>query len=669
MLGIGIDTGGTYTDAVVYDMDNKKILCSGKSPTTKAQLEIGISGALDQLDPQLVAKAEMISLSTTLATNACLEDKGSRARLLMIGMNPECMANVDDVYASYGFQDLDQLCFVEGRPENMFSDPKEPDWEQIASLAVNDWKDCAAVGVCQIYPQADGGKLEIKTRKVLRKSRADLSITTAYDMFDEVDPLKRGAGTLLNARLVPLIKEFLIAVKNVMQERKINARVAIVRSDGSLMTEQMAREYPVETLLCGPAASVVGGSVLTGEADAIIVDMGGTTTDVALIRGSKPVTAKNGIAIGKWRTTVQGLYIDTFLLGGDSAVRYNEHGLYLDGRRVIPLSMLQKEHPGIVDKLKKLADSKCTHSRMLHEFYVLQKDISGVGGYTDFEYAVCDMLKKCGPMTIRELPEALGTEIYYMNTERLEAEGVLMRSGLTPTDMMVIKGDFAICDPKAARHALRYLKYNTGISEDQIPDRVYTMVEKKMYCNLVRILLDQKFPKQGRILSQEAVEKLIEWNYEEAVKGEVNEWISQSFRTDLPIVGVGAPIHIFLPRVAELLGTRPLIQDNAPVANALGAIASQIITKVNVKVKAIYEGIDLRGYRVFDEDEMHMFESYEDALALAKKLAEQKVYAKARKQGASENPRIEFSEESALVANSIYETNVIAIATDEYQMG
>ena len=80
MIGIGIDTGGTFTDAVVYDMEQQKILCSGKTLTTKAHLEDCIAAALDLLDPVYVKQAELLALSTTLATNACLEDKGSRRK-------------------------------------------------------------------------------------------------------------------------------------------------------------------------------------------------------------------------------------------------------------------------------------------------------------------------------------------------------------------------------------------------------------------------------------------------------------------------------------------------------------------------------------------------------------------------------------------------------------
>ena len=91
MLTIGIDTGGTCTDAVIIDTATKQILGAGKALTTKENLEIGIANALDTLPQDLVRQAESLSLSTTLATNAAVENKGCRAKLLLIGFDPSIM--------------------------------------------------------------------------------------------------------------------------------------------------------------------------------------------------------------------------------------------------------------------------------------------------------------------------------------------------------------------------------------------------------------------------------------------------------------------------------------------------------------------------------------------------------------------------------------------------
>ena len=90
-LGIGIDTGGTYTDAVVYDFDAERVLGSAKALTTKEDLSLGIGRALDALDPALTRNASLVSLSTTLATNACVEGKGGRAKLLFLGVGRETL--------------------------------------------------------------------------------------------------------------------------------------------------------------------------------------------------------------------------------------------------------------------------------------------------------------------------------------------------------------------------------------------------------------------------------------------------------------------------------------------------------------------------------------------------------------------------------------------------
>ncbi|MDY3918900.1 MAG: hydantoinase/oxoprolinase family protein [Candidatus Limivivens sp.] len=668
MIGIGIDTGGTYTDAVVYDLETREVLCAGKALTTKSQLEIGIAAALDTLDPEAVGKAELLSLSTTLATNACVEDKGSRAKLLLIGVDEESRERLKDVYASYGFQDLSQLVFLDGRPEKIYANPREPDWEELKRRIPEEFAECSAAGVVQIYPRANGGRFEKQARKLLEEELG-IPVTIAYEMFDEADVLKRGAGTLLNARLIPLIDEFLQAVKNVCRERKLELPITIVRSDGSMMSETLARECPVETLLSGPAASAVGGSVLAGEADAMIVDMGGTTTDIALVRKNCPVMADTGIYVGKWKTMVKGMDVDTFVLGGDCALRFQEGRLFLDNRRVIPLSLLASEHPEVTGKLRRLAGKRRTHTRMLHEFYVLQKDISGDSRYTEEERKLCKALLE-GPLMAEELAGKLGTEIYFLATDRLEEEGVLMKSGLTPTDLMVVKGDFPIYAPDAALAAMEFLALNTEISPEELPDRGYDLVEKKLYCNIVRVLLRQKYPKKFRELGEKGIAEFIEWSYEDAKNGGEGEWMAASVAAKLPIVGVGAPIHIFLPRVAKLLGTRAVIRQNAPVANALGAIAGQVVTRISVHVKAEYKGALLAGYSVLEDTRTRMFETYDEAEQFAVETGKKQALARAGRQGAS-SPELQVQikkiRNDAAGASIFFESNVEVTAAGSFQ--
>ena len=366
MIGIGIDTGGTCTDAVIYDLGTHEILGSSKALTTKSHLETGIENALNGLDPGLLEKAEILALSTTLATNACVENKGSRAKLLLLGFDEPMMLRLKDIYASYGFVDMSRFIIMEAKAENLFPDAFDPDWDTLKAKAKEYFADCDSVGIVQKHPRANGGRFELTARELL-KEELDHPITIAYDISSEIDILKTCAGTMLNARLIPLISEFMEAVHHVMEKKNMHMPLSIVRSDGTLMSEKMARTYPVETLLCGPADSVVGGSTLSAAGSSIIVDMGGTTTDIAIVRNQEPVMAKEGIKIGQWNTMVKGLYVDTFGLGGDSAVRFDGAGnLFLDTVRVIPVSVLASQYSSVLPKLEQLQRRVQVHSRWIH---------------------------------------------------------------------------------------------------------------------------------------------------------------------------------------------------------------------------------------------------------------------------------------------------------------
>ena len=560
-------------------------------------------------------------------------------------------------------------------------------------------------------------------------------------MFHDVDVLRRGAGTLLNARLIPIITDFLDAVRKALAERNLKMPIAIVAGNGNQMAEAVACERPVETLLSGPAASAVGGSVISGEPDGILVDMGGTTTDIALIREGEPVLADQGISIGQWRTTVKGLYVDTTLLGGDSEVLFENGRILLGKERVIPLSALVQMFPAqkeqIIHRLQALAESGKKHTRMLHEFLVLQNNILADPDlrdrYTPEEIRICEVLRN-GPLILEDFAEAAGESVYKPGTERLEAEGVIMRSGLTPTDMMVLKGDIDLYgedSARAVREAVRFLIQNTdpeyyrmsghgktaypvrdhgadagdekksaetgklvetgpeeaadvrktaetGKSaetrpEEAVADEVYRLVEKKMYRRIVEILMAQQHPGQRRYLEQDGVKRLIDWSFEEARKGDAEDWAGMRIHTDLPIIGVGAPVHIFLPAVAEYLGTRAVIHPFAGVANALGAIAGKVSARVSIHVKADYQGAVPDGFSVTDGKGKHKFEHYEDAEKYAEKTARKLAAEDARRQGAGENPEIrilkrQIRTSSAVGPEVFFETVVEAVASGRFRV-
>ena len=668
MIGIGIDTGGTCTDAVIYNLNTREILAVGKTLTTKENLEIGIAKALDTLPAELLQKAENFALSTTLATNACVENKGSRAKLLVMGITPEMLSHLEQILFGYGINDISQLIVLDAKAENLYSDPLDPDWEMLKKTAPELFADCDCVGIVQTYPDANAGRFEITALRLLEEELT-IPLTTAYEISKETDILKVCASTLLNARLIPLITEFMEAVHHVMESRNLKVPLSIVRSDGSLMSEEMAKTCPVETLLCGPAASVIGGLELAQEKEAIVVDMGGTTTDIALIRDSDLCMAEEGIFIGQYKTSIKGLDAQAISLGGDTAVRFAENELFLDTERIVPVSVLAARYETVLPALRDLLESKQKHTRWIHEFFVLQKDISDKSGYTDYERRVCEVLKD-GPLIAKDFARRLESDLYHLGTERLEQEGVIIRSGLTPTDIMVLKGDLKQYAPEAAEIMIRYIEMNIHATAQEIPDLVYTLVTKRMYKSIAAFVLRRQYPRRKEFLSGENMETLTEMLYQQADmrvnESDANPVVKLDLTAPMPLIGIGAPVHVFLPRVARLLHTDAIVPEYAYVANALGAVAGQLTTRVDVIVKAHYNGFECTGYSIAADCKRHMFANREDAVAFGQETALEAIRKRAAFQGLGEDPEIELKLEEKRLGNRpkglLFEVIVHAIA-------
>jgi len=650
MIGIGIDTGGTCTDAVVYDFETKEILGAGKAMTTKQNLEIGIANALDTLPPELVEQADSIALSTTLATNASLENKGARAKLLLIGFHKGMMSHLQEVFASYGMQDMARFIILEAKSEGVFSNPVDPDWEDLRRQCGTYFEDCDSVGIVQTYPRSNGGRFELTALKILREELT-IPVTISYDISSEIDVVKTCAGTMLNAMLIPLITEFMAAIGHVCERRGLNIPISIILSNGTMVPAATASQFPVETILCGPAASVVGGSALAGEDNGIIVDMGGTTTDMAIVRSQVPVPAKGGIKIGQWKTMVQGIFVDTIGLGGDSAVIYADHALQLDVVRVIPISILAAEFDHVLPTLKALEERRKFTSSWDYDFYVLLKDISDKVGYTDEERQLCEALRE-KPLTVTQLAEKLDSYQRFLPVKRLESDGVIIRSGLTPTDMMILKGDFKLYDGEAARIAAHYLAHTAQCTEEELPDLVYELVVRKMYNALARVILCQRYPKTKEFEDPAYLAPILSAAYTYARMREDDPETFAALEDDLrittklPLIGVGAPIHIFLPRVAALLGTRAVVPEHSDVANAVGAVVSRRVAQVKLIIDAIYRNARLVGFELPDEGSRPFFEKYADALAYGRKVVERDIQKKAALFGIEE-PRIEIREKDS----------------------
>jgi len=629
-IGIGIDTGGTYTDAVIYDFTAGSILGTSKALTTKEDLTIGILQALDGLPTEPLRAAQVISLSTTLATNACVEDMGGNAKLIFLGGDPRV---IDKNGCAYGLPLSSEMYIQESHTKFSGAIERDMDWELFNHHVENDFTGLDGVGIIEINAMRNSAVVEKKAKEQFQ-ARHDIPVICSHELFNELNCLQRGASALLNARLVPVIREFLRAIKQAMAERNINASVAIVRSDGGLMSEEFAHIRPVETLLCGPAASVLGSAFLANEPDSIVVDMGGTTTDIAMIRGGKPVAVTDGVRIGKWKTFVNGLYISTFGLGGDTAIHYRGADIFLEDYRIVPVCVAAEQYPQIVDKLRELLCETKSHSFFLHEFYLLVKDIADNPRYTQDEQALCSALAN-GPLSVKDAAAVLpGQDIYNFNMSRLLKDGVVQMVGLTPTDIMHLRGDFCRYNLEAASLAAEFVALNIGTTVDELCDLVYDHVRRKLYVNIVKVMLennDDNYMKNG--ISADVL-RVINDAYDDAKRESASGIISLGFRTNFTLTGVGAPIRFFLHDVAKMLGTTAVTPQHCEVANALGAIVCKVYATITVEIRPESNSVNITGFTVYGSNTTRAFATLEEAEEFAAQEAEATAREEAKRRGA-----------------------------------
>lgn len=633
---MGIDTGGTYTDAVIFDFENEKTISMAKAITVKEDLTVGINNALNQLLPEMLDEVKLVSLSTTLATNACVEGKGSRAKLVLIGCNEEIAAKYG---REYGLPETQEIIFLNGGHNQQGEIINEPDWDFLKSKVDECRYEIDAFAVVELWGIRNAG-FEKKAKELI-VDWTSMQVVCGHELTGEINSLKRAASALLNAQLIPLINGFLNAVKTSLKQKGIKAPLVIVRGDGSLMSEEFARGKPVETLLCGPAASVAGGINLTEEKNCIIVDMGGTTSDIAIVRNGSPKLAYEGASVGKWRTGIKSILINTVGLGGDSLIRHNsENNLNIGPVRAAPLSWAVSRWTDVLKKIRSIYESKERHTISLCEFFYAIRDISQDTFYRQEERNISAALRD-GPLSITELAEAVGTSIYEINVKRLEQYGVIMRCGLTPTDIMHLTGDFTGWDRDAAYFGAMVMAHQINVSLDELIAMVNENVKEGLYFSIVKMLMedeDESLLKDG--ISKQLNDLLVmSFRKKRKTAGNTennDDLMACNFSTSAALVGIGAPIHIYLPDVARALNTNCIIPENAGVANAIGAITGNVIAEESVVIKPQYSTIGITGYIGFSPSENKEFQKHGDAVEWAKTKAYDMARTSALDRGADE---------------------------------
>ncbi|MFC7593407.1 hydantoinase/oxoprolinase N-terminal domain-containing protein [Nonomuraea antimicrobica] len=317
-LRVGIDVGGTNTDAVVLDADGR-VIAKAKRPTTP-EVTDGLRAALDAVLAQVERRGDVtrVMLGTTHATNAILERRGlGRVAVLRLGAPattavPPLSDWPDDLRkaVSAGEAIVPGGHYVDGREIS----PLDLD----AVRRFLDGVRADAVAVTSVFSPADDGH----ERRVAELAGAEygLPVSLSHEL-GSLGLLERENATVLNAALYGVAAHVTDALVTALAERGMSARPYLAQNDGTLMTLEHAARLPVSTIGSGPANSLRGAAYLSGVADAIVVDVGGTSTDLGVLAGGFPRESAAAVEIGGVLTNFRMPDILAIALGGGTVVR------------------------------------------------------------------------------------------------------------------------------------------------------------------------------------------------------------------------------------------------------------------------------------------------------------------------------------------------------------
>jgi N-methylhydantoinase A/oxoprolinase/acetone carboxylase beta subunit len=617
-LGLGIDVGGTYTDAALIDLTERRILAVAKALTTRDDLAKGIREVVRRLDPVFFPKISLISLSTTLATNSVVEGVRRKVCGILIGYDPDI----------YPVELRDGIVLIRGG-HTVQGEEKEPlDLQGVKQIIMETKDGIEAYAVCGYFSVRNPDH-ELRVKQFIQEM-TDRPVVCGHEISLQLDATKRATTTILNAHLIPIIHDLIHSVKLVFQEQNIRAPLMIVKGDGSLMGETAIKNRPIETILSGPAASVIGAKYLlelSGEVqNAVVVDIGGTTTDIALLKEGTPRLNPNGVKIGEWHTNVMAIDIRTIGLGGDSQIQLDYEGnIKVGPKRIVPLSYLGYCFPGIHEELSQIETypNFSSSPRGGIDFWV-KIGTEERNRVTDFGLEILSCLSK-KPLPLFKLVSITGQTPSEVLKELsiLEREYLVQQSGVTPTDVLHVTGIFQAWDKEAAHSALHSLCKRYRLELSTFVQRLEEEMDRSVDIQILDLVLSNSINEldRGRFCHF-FLDQVFQRG---AARGEVQ------FKANLKdkIIGIGAPAHAFLPSVAEKLGTQAVIPFYAGVANAVGAITSAIIVKEKVFIKPFQEG-----FYLYSSRGRTFFSQLEDASNYGKELLHDLLFQKAKAAGA-----------------------------------
>jgi N-methylhydantoinase A/oxoprolinase/acetone carboxylase beta subunit len=608
-LALGVDTGGTFTDAVLIDQHSGEILNSAKELTTRHNLSLGIKNSLIRIlkDPSLPISSsdiQLVSLSTTLATNAITEGYGGDICLLLIGYDQHFLQK-NKLQAQLLTENIIHL---QGG-HDIHGNEQAPLDLELARQAILARKGQVEAFAVSSYFANRNPEHELEISKLVQELTG-LPATCGHELSSNFDSLRRAITVVLNTRLIPLLRELIYNLQQTLQDLHIQAPLMVVKGDGSLLQAELAIQKPIETILSGPAASAVGVKHLSGHKDVVVVDMGGTTSDIAILQEGYPRLNQEGAKIQDKRTLIEAVNVHTAGIGGDSLVSISEDGgLSVGPQRVVPLCALASKYPEILSELR----------RQLQEFKPSPEPAHFVlpwrqahNALPEKEAQIFNYLS-AGPSSIASLIQKNPFDfLLRQRVQKMEQKCLLQRSGFTPSDALHVLGKFSRWEGAASELACELLSLQSGIEPEELCAHILEEVNNQLATRIISTILEEEgFP--PNFIQDSSAEDLLHRGLHKKKTGD----LAVSFCLRQALVGIGAPVQAYLPAVAQKLNTQLIIPRYAEVANAVGAVTGGIVQRKQVQITPLQEG---KIFRLHLPEGIQDFSDLEGAVQYAKTI-------------------------------------------------
>ncbi len=632
-LKLGIDTGGTYTDAVLVNEQNR-VISFAKSLTTRHDLTLGIRGALDALPQESFDGICLVALSTTLSTNSVVEGRGAPVGVLLPGYRQQQVQKS----GLLEIIERDLVTMLPGGHDATGVEREALDEELTRQVIRRQMGRVSAFAVSSMFGVRNPLH-EVRVRELISEM-CSRPVTCGHELASDLDAPRRALTVALNARMIPVIHELIVAVQKILDEKNIHAPLMMVKGNGSLINTETAMKQPVGMVLSGPAASVVGACALSGVGNAIIADMGGTTTDIAVVTDGQPELGTDGVLIGDWKPMVEAVRVISIGLGGDSEVRFSgQTGIEVGPRRVVPLSLLAHLYPQTVECLER--QLKSPPGRANNRFAMrLESNEVLMASCSEIELRAWEMLSE-QPVELDAIPGR--DRDLLRGIARLQRKGMVIYTGFTPSDAAHALGLSKHWSSDAARLAAliwaRQMRHVYGLGrwqegDAQTPSRhVFEQVSRQISRALIEAGLHQHRALEAAVarnLTGLLAELVFESSGAPGSRLNPGSLLHLKFAADYPLVGVGAPASTFFPDSAAHLGVELVLPEHAEVANAFGAVMGSVVQRFHVTVTQPLNG----QFIVHSDREPIRFSNLEEALSSAEAIAGKAVQRLARKAGA-----------------------------------